>query len=214
MSVAQPAAPTGRERFYPTPERLSQYLERSYQQVTTSLRSVEGRERLYRDLLRHEDDLRSRDPHFSASELRQQLDMVGETLNEKRSYLNNVDRAERARSSDSPSVLERVKNVITYPFRHPVKTLLVLAGAAGLVGLAYYFLGDLLLKYLPNYSGKAANVAKALVPGATEEMVLPGQGQFAFPQATPPLKAVEDAIQEAAPKVIPPLKSAPGNSPM
>lgn len=124
------------ESFVPTPEIVSQYLERNVKEVSVEMESVEGREKLYRALLEHEEELRQKDPSFQPESLRRQLDLVGKTLMQKKIFL------EQAESPQAKGMLRRTwETVKGFPRKHPVLTALLLVAAAG--GVAGY------LGYLP-----------------------------------------------------------------
>lgn len=165
--------------FVPTPERLSQYLERNIKDVVTELESVDGREKIYRNLLDHEEEIRKIDPTFDSEILRRQLDLVAETLQQKQRFLETVQEPKsKEKQGFWTWAWEKIKSVLLFPVRHPAITLLLLAAAAAAIGMYYSGLGNTLLEWLPNYSDKAAAVAGEAAPATTAEMALPGTGQF------------------------------------
>src|SRR3989338_2778612 len=96
-------------------------------QVEAQLARVGGREELYQNLLEHEDDLRETYQEFNSTDLREQLDLVGDTLEQKKRYLEDVQSPEK--KGLFRRAWEKVKG---FAKDHPiVTTLLVLALAAG-----------------------------------------------------------------------------------
>ncbi len=84
--------------------------------------------------------------------------------------------------------LEKVKSVVLFPVRHPVYTLLIAAAALAGVGFYYGNLGELLLKTIPNYSGKAAEVLRSGMKYASEKLGLAGEAAYSgnVPLSTSP----------------------------
>lgn len=139
-SVAKAAKKGGPEvprKFVPTPERLSQYLERKAEVVNTQLTSVEGRKQISADLLKHADDIKKMDPTFDPKQLDHQLELVGETLRQKQRFMNDV------KSPEKKGFFKRAwEGVKGFAKKHPiVTTLLVLSAAAAAVGGAAYLVG-------------------------------------------------------------------------
>lgn len=173
-------------RFIPTPERVSQYLEMNSQEVTAQLESVDGRDRVYQNLLQHETDLRKLDPGFNPEELRRQLDLVGDTLSQKKRFLEQVQAPEKK------GLLRRAwESVKGFAKRHPiVTTLLVLALAAGGVATGFYLAGK--WELLMNATGLSkifggVEAAKELIPPTPPTPPLPGGGIFEVPPPTSPV---------------------------
>jgi hypothetical protein len=150
----------GGERFTPTPERVSQYLERNVNEVAAQMCSVDGRQQLYRELLQHKRDLRRAYPGFQSHDLQRQLELIGETLSKKDRYLRTV------RSPERRSLWSKVWGGITYlPRKHPVITSVLLAAGAGW-GIAKLFglLGAAIP--VPDTAAGRDAVAQELVPPA------------------------------------------------
>ncbi len=84
--------------------------------------------------------------------------------------------------------LEKVKSVALFPVRHPVYTLLITAAALAGIGFYYGNLGEVLLKTIPNYSGKAAEVLKSGMKYASEKLGLAGEAAYSgnVPLSTSP----------------------------
>lgn len=125
------------KKFIPTPERVSQFLERKSDEVRAQLSSVEGRKQLTQELLKHEAAIKKLDPSFNAKNLEKQLELVGGELKSKEKFMKDVQSPEKKgffrRSFD------KVKGFVK---KHPVVTvLLVLALAAGSVAGAAYLAG-------------------------------------------------------------------------
>lgn len=124
-------------KFVPTPERLSQYLERKAEVVNTQLTSVEGRKLISAELLKHEADIKKMDPSFDPKQLDHQLELVGETLRQKQRFMTDV------KSPEKKGFFKRAwEGVKGFAKKHPiVTTLLVLAAATAAVGGAAYLVG-------------------------------------------------------------------------
>lgn len=105
------------QEFIPTPERVSQYLEMNTEKVLAMLESVEGREKLSRQILEHEDELKKDYPSFRPEALQSQLDLVGETLTQKKKFLEHV------KSPEQKGIFNAVKNWASH---HKVVTALLL----------------------------------------------------------------------------------------
>ncbi len=175
----------GSPEFVPTPERISQYLEQNSAEVETKLRSVSGREKLYEDLAEHENELKEIYPGFDLPALREQLDLVGETLEEKQRFL------ESAKTPERKNMLQRAfDRVKTFAKKHPiVTTLLVVALAAGAIAGGFYLTGNLELLTTKLGSMKwfaGADAGKILAPGTAGTEILPGGGMGAIPAPTSP----------------------------
>ncbi|MFA6259059.1 MAG: hypothetical protein WCX29_00425 [Candidatus Peribacteraceae bacterium] len=175
--------------FVPTPERVSQYLEMSIDEVAAALKSVEGRQRLFESLLRHEDDLRVLDPQFEPAVLREQLDLVADVFHEKERYLLDMQQPEK--QGAFRRAWERVKG---FAKRHPVvTTLLVAALVASGVAAGFYVTGNwelLLTKVgLDKILGGAEAAGEMMDPTLVTPLP-PGAGELAVP---PPATAVPGA---------------------
>lgn len=154
---SQMPAPAEQE-FIPTPERVSQYLERNTQEVMAQMESVEGREKIYRELLSHREDLQKTYPQFNPEGLRRQLDLVGTTLAQKKKFFEQVQAPEK--KGIMRRAWERVKG---FAKKHPViTTLLVIALVAGGASLAMYLSGMLQLRQ----AGVVVDVLKKFIQSA------------------------------------------------
>jgi len=126
-------------QFFPTPERVSQFLEMETEKVAVGLQSVEGRNQLFQALLEHEEHLRELDPSFNPEKLRTQLDLVGEVLREKGEYMKDITSPEK--KGLFRRTWERVKG---FAKSHPiVMALLVAAGLVAAVAGAYYLAANI-----------------------------------------------------------------------
>ena len=125
------------KKFVPTPERVSQFLERDSKKVTQELASVEGRKAILKELQSHEKDLKKIYPTFDSKELEYQLDLVGDTLAQKEKFLKEVQ------SPEKQGFFKRAWNRVKgFAKKHPiVTTVLVLAAAAATVAGAAYLAG-------------------------------------------------------------------------
>lgn len=171
--------------FVATPERVSQYLELKTDEVTAQMRSVEGRQELFNQLMEHEEDLRTDHDDFHPEALRSQLDAAGETLLAHERYLEDVQVPEKK------TLLRRVwDNVKAFPKNHPVVTGLLAASAvAGSIAAGFYFTGNWELLMATTGLGKiigGAEAAGELIPPTAPTAPLPGGGLFEIPPPTSP----------------------------
>jgi HD superfamily phosphohydrolase len=152
-------------RFIPTPERLAPYLSQKDEEIMTQLGSVEGREQVFQELLKHEEELRKVDPSFNPESLRRDLDLVSETLDEKQKFVNELEKPER-----KGIVRRTFGHLKNFAKKHPVVTVLLMAAAAvAVVGGAAYAAGgiELLLAKLgiegiSNYAESAKRLGKVI----------------------------------------------------
>lgn len=171
--------------FIATPERVSQYLELKTEEVEAQMRSVEGRQQLFDDLMEHEDDIRESHSEFHPELLREQLDSAGEALAAQELYLEEVQSPEKKgffnRAWDS---------VKGFTKRHPVVTgLLATAVVAGGVAAGFYFTGNWELLMTSTGLNKvigAADAAGKLAPATAPTSLLPGGGLFEIPSPVSP----------------------------
>ncbi len=172
--------------FIPTPEAISQYLENiKVEEVAKLLASVEKRREVYDRIMEHEEDIREFDPSFDAEQLRTQLDLVGETLQQKQRFLEEV------KSPEKKGLLRRAwEKVKGFAKRHPVvTTLLVLALAASGVAAGFYLTGNwelLMTKVGLDKILGGAKAAEELIPPTLPTEPLPGGGIFEIPPPTSP----------------------------
>jgi hypothetical protein len=143
--------------FIPTPERVSQYLEMNIEEVMVQMKSVEGREELYTNLLEHQQDLQQLYPDFRPERLKQHIDLAGETLAQKERFLRDIE------SPEKKGMFRRAwDSVRGFAKKHPVvATALVAALIAGGVGGALYLSGTLQLAQ----AGVAAETVKEFIEG-------------------------------------------------
>jgi len=83
-------SPEVAREFIPTPERVSQYLELKTEEVTTQMKSVEGRRALYDQLIVHEEQLKKDHQNFDAVALRSTMDDIGESLAANERYMRDI----------------------------------------------------------------------------------------------------------------------------
>ncbi len=153
-------------QFFPTPERVSQFLEMETEKVSAELKSVEGRDRLFQALLEHEEYLRQLDPSFNPEKLRTQLDLVGESLTQKKAFLDDVNgenvssaKEKKERKGFFGRMWERVKN---FGRNHPViTTLLAIALVVGGIALVHKIASAIELAQ----TGLGADVVKDFLEG-------------------------------------------------
>ncbi len=169
------------QKFIPTPERVSQFLELDHNEVSAKLQSVEGRQAILDQLMEHEADLMEIDPTFDPAELREDLDMVGETLGQKEKFLQ---------ASESPEkkglfrrAFDRIKG---FAKKHPVVTALLCAAAlAGTVAGGYYVWAnwELLLQQfgVAEFVGAGEAAADSFSPIAPAPVPLPDGGLLDVP---------------------------------
>lgn len=155
-------------------------------EVQAQLKSVEGRRALHKQLMEHEDDLKTTYPTFDGSELQTHLDLVGSTLEEKERFLMQAESGEK--KGLLRRAFDRVKN---FAVHHPVVTTLgVAALAAGGVAAGFYLAGE--WELLMTSTGLArvfggARAATELIPPTPPTPPLPGGGVFEVPTpAIPP----------------------------
>ncbi len=145
-------------RFVPTPERVSQYLERNAAEVTAQLSSLEGGEEVYQDLIKHQEDLEKLYPKFHPEDLRRELDLVGEALAQKEIFLKDIQSPEK--KIFLRRAWDRVKG---FAKAHPIiTTLLAVALFAGGVAGALHLSGALQLQQ----AGVAVETIKEFLQGA------------------------------------------------
>lgn len=171
--------------FIPTPERVSQFLERKTNEVMAQMTSVKGREQLFTELLKHEADLKKVDPKFNREEFRHQLNLVGETLSQKEKFLKT------AQSPEKKGLFRRAwEKVKGFAKKHPVvTTLIVLALIAGGTGGAFYLTGNWELFLTKTGLAKiigSAKAAKELIPPTPVTPELPGGGMLEVPPPISP----------------------------
>ncbi len=166
--------------FIPTPERISQYLERNTQEVEAQLSSVDGRRQLAQELGSHEADLRKTYPDFRADRLERELDRVGTTLTEKRRFLEQIQVPEK--KNLFRRAFDRVK---TFAKKHPVvTTLAVVALTAAGVAAGFYLTGNwelLMSRVGLSKIFTGAKAAETLVPPTPVTPPLPGGGVYDIP---------------------------------
>ena len=158
----QPEAP---KSFVPTPERVSQYLERSTDKVAAQLSSVDGRKEVYQDLLQHEDDLRKMDPSFNAADLQRELDLVGQTLEQKQKFMKDMQSPEK--KNMFRRAFDRVRS---FAKSHPVVTTLLALAAVGATVAGFVYLSGSLSTLAATAAGKTIleflGTTPATAPGA------------------------------------------------
>lgn len=172
--------------FIPTPERLSQYLELNIQKTKEMLITVEGREEILKALRQHEEDLKDEYPNLSFETLEHQLQIAGETLHEKKRYLETA--SEEEKKGIIHSAWDSIKRFGT---KHPITmTLLVAALSAATIAAGFYVAGnmEMLLSQLGlDKVFGAAGAPEQLIPPVPDTPPLPGGGALEMPPpVTPP----------------------------
>lgn len=144
--------------FMATPERVSQYLELRTEEVTAQMKSVEGRQQLFQELMKHEEALRKEHADFEPRALQAQLEVAGEALAANERYLQEI------RVPEKKGIFRRAwETVQGFPRKHPVTTALLAVGVvAGGVAGALYLSGYLQLAQL----GAAAEAVRQFLRGA------------------------------------------------
>ena len=174
--VERPDAAGGVEQprpFLATPDRVSQYLELKHDEVTAQMKSIEGRQQLYDQLMEHEESLRADHADFDPSIMRNQLDVAGDSLLANERYLQDI------RSPEKKNVMRRAwDSVKGFVKKHPVVTTLLAASlvAGGVAGTAYMVGGweALMAKVGIGHlwgaagAGEAAEALGPLIDGAQE----------------------------------------------
>ncbi|MFA6038960.1 MAG: hypothetical protein WCV62_03480 [Candidatus Peribacteraceae bacterium] len=171
--------------FQAQPEVLSQYLENvKADEVEAMMKSVEGREKLVDMLGTHAEDLQ--EAHgIDLKELREQIDLAGETLEQKERFLQDVQSPEK--KGLFRRAWEKVKG---FPRKHPVVTaLLAVAAIAGATAAGFYLTGnwELLLSKIAGLGKalKAMGASGELIPPTPNTPPLPGGGVFEIPGGSP-----------------------------
>lgn len=177
--------PEAVREFIPTPERVSQYLELKTEEVSTQMKSVDGRKDLYAKLLEHEEDLKKDHPQFDALAMKSRLDEMGETLSANDRYMKDI------RSPEKQGLFRRAwETVKAFPRKHPIVTaLLATAAVAGAVATGFYLAGSWELFMTSTGLSKIFGVAEAaeeLAPLIPDTGPLPGAGTFDIPPPTSP----------------------------
>lgn len=163
MPTLSPSTGPGKTGSTLTLEDLREVLKESEQPVESDLdileRMANDMQGLVRLVLRNQPLL---EKTGNPDELAHQLHVLEErykdeldTIRGARSFEKKVEKQSWGRWA-----LEKVKSVALFPVRHPVWSLFILAAIAAGVGWYYGALGDLFLKTIPNYSGKAGEVIK------------------------------------------------------
>lgn len=114
-----------------------------------------------------------------------------QTLEAAKSFEKKVEKESWGRWA-----LEKVKSVALFPVRHPVYTLLILAGALVGVGLYYNYLGTLLVETIPNYASQVAEVLRSGVKFASEELGLAAETAY---KGSVPLSTVPTGTPSISP---------------
>ena len=191
MSVEPKATPNEFENtesvsvdFIPTPERINQFLEnRTLEETKNLLSSVEGRQQLLAELIEHQDYLREVHPAFNPETLQQRLDLVAETLEEEKRYLEDMSAPEKK------GIFKRAwESVKGFAKNHPVTTTVLLAAlATASVAAGFYFTGNwelLMTTFNLDKVFGSAEAAGEMIPVTPATPALPDGGVFEVP---PPL---------------------------
>ena len=170
--------------FIAKPEVVAQYLELKNEEVVALIQSVEGRQKIFEDLMKHEDVLRAEHTNFDPMVLQSQLEAAGETLVAKGKFLEEVKNPEKK------SLFKRAWDAVrSYPKNHPWKTALIAAAlVTGGVVAGFYFTGnwELLMTTLGLKKFiSAAEAAKELAPVTPPTPPLPDGGIYDIPPPMP-----------------------------
>lgn len=185
MTTTSPESPNIAPSFLPTPDRVSQFLEWKRDEVEEKMKSVNGRKELLDALLEHEGTLKEQHPDFDAQDLREHLEAVGETIQEKERFLSAS--VEPQKKGMFRRAFDSVKSFVK---KHPVVTALgVTALAAGAVAGGFYAAGQ--WELLMTSTGLSrifggAEAAAELLPPTAPTGPLPGGGTFDIPPPTSP----------------------------
>ncbi len=182
------------QEFIPTPERVTQFLGRRTLEETKVLYDTqEGLDQLYRDLAEHEDYLQELHPGFELETLRTQLDLISETLQEERRYLEDMSQPEKK------TIFRRAwDSVKGFARENPVTVgVLLTALAVASVAAGFYFTGNMELLMTTFGLDKifgGAEAAGELIPVTPTTPPLPGGGVFTVPPPSAPLGPVIPGI--------------------
>lgn len=180
--------------FVPTPERVKQFLgNRTLDEVESLYRTVEGRESLYKELVEHEDYLKELHPNFRTDTLREQLDLIGDTLTEERRYLEDMSAPEKK------GIFKRAwESVKGFASDHPVTTAVLLTAlATASVAAGFYFTGNwelLMTTFGLDKVFGGAEAAGELIPVTPSTPPLPGGGVFEVPPPASPTGPIVPGI--------------------
>jgi len=173
--------------FLATPQRVSEYLELKTDEVTAQMRSVEGRQALFNQMMEHEADIREDHADFHPETLQTQLELAGETLAASQVYMETV------KSPEKKGLLSRAWDTVkAFPHNYPTTTALLAAAAvAGSIAAGFYFAGnwEMLMTGLglSKITG-AAEAASELAPVMAPTEALPMGGIYDIaPGALPPV---------------------------
>jgi len=218
MTSGSRRSPEVEPKFMLTPEALQENVEylvdRNIDEVYTELKSVEGRDRLYAELMKNEGKIKAAYPNFDAGDLRNQLDLMGETLDQKENFLKDSSDASEQPAQASEATVEEKKTawqkIKEFPKKHPfITTLLVLAAAAGGMYLLWHYLGAAII--IPNTMDGAAAVAdEVIAPTGGAFNAIP-QGGILGPNVTLPVEGLQPYIPGPVPT--PGIFAAPGAVP-
>lgn len=187
LIVEQPGLQGGpdRPKFVATPERVSQYLELKTEEVAAQMQSVEGRQKLFDELMKHQTDIEEDHADFHPEMLRTQLDAAGETIGAYDRYLKEVQ------SPEKKGIFSRAWEYVKgFPKKHPIVTALLAAAAvAGSIAAGFYFTGNWEMLMTSTGLGKimsGAEAATELIPPTPALPALPGGGVFEIPPPISP----------------------------
>lgn len=172
------------EPFIPTPEKVSGYVDLRSDEVEAQMKSVEGRQGLYAQLMERQEDIRRDHADFAPEGLQGQLDDTAEALAAHETYLAEMNAPEKkgmfSRAWDS---------IKSFPRKHPVvTTLLAAAAVAGGIAAGFYMAGEWELLMTSLGLDKIAGLAGAageLAPVTPEVPPLPGGGIYDVPPPMP-----------------------------
>lgn len=111
------------ESFIPTPEKISPLMGPDFkiEELHGEFKSVEGRNRIFQQIMQNEEQLRLVDPKFNPENLRMQLEAVGEALSAEERFFQQQNVPEKK------TLFKRAMETVTgFPRNHPVLTAVLL----------------------------------------------------------------------------------------
>ena len=203
----------GREapkEFIPTPNRIAQFLELKTDEVEAQMKTREGCNTLYYQLLVHEDVLRRDHKNFNPESLRRQMDYSRQALESKGRYMQEI------RSPEKRGIFGRAWETIkAFPRKHPYVTAALAATAViGAIAAGIYFSGYwgtlMAASGLKKWAGNAAEKVGGFATDTAEKVG--GFGTNAVDTAKDAMSGVADKVGEFIPEVptsLPPTEPGP-----
>jgi hypothetical protein len=177
--------------------------------IIAELQTVKGRDRLFEEFMKHEDQIRQEHPDFDPDILREQIDAQGEMRLAKRGLL------EDANTPEKKGIWKRAWEAVkSFPRKHPfITTALILAAVAGGGYLAWKYLVNVIP--VPDVAKPAAAVAEKVVAptgGAFDaipagNIVGPAPAMPSYAPTTPPVDGgILGGVPPPQPTPVPSLK--------